>query len=180
MGEGDSCGYFGGKMGAPSRPTSRPTITTTAFCAARPHFLPSQPTADPRPAGYLAVAVLPPPWRARCCTSASSKGRLRPSRAVSQCTSSCRITAEFSVTSSMQGTQTLNAFIYLWMRDARVVVSEVSGIITRSDVLGDTMPLIGRDWSHAGVAGLFVYICAERVRDRVLHLARNRECRHHA
>ena len=36
----------------------------------------------------------------------------------------------------MQGTQTLNAFIYLWMRDARVVVSEVSGIITRSDVLG--------------------------------------------
>lgn len=61
----------------------------------------------------------------------------------------------FSVTSALQGTKTVNGTIYLWPRNAKIVVSDVDGTITRSDVWGQLMPIVGRDWSHPGVAQLF-------------------------
>lgn len=61
----------------------------------------------------------------------------------------------FSVTSALQGTKTVTGTIYLWPRNAKVVVSDVDGTITRSDVWGQLMPIVGRDWSHPGVAELF-------------------------
>ena len=61
----------------------------------------------------------------------------------------------FSVTSAMQGTQEVAAFLYLWRPTAKVVVSDVDGTITRSDLLGNLMPLVGRDWSHSGVTHLY-------------------------
>jgi len=61
----------------------------------------------------------------------------------------------FSVSSAMQGVQHIECAIYLWAPNTRIVVSDVDGTITKSDVLGNLMPLIGRDWSHPGVAELF-------------------------
>ncbi|KAG2618752.1 hypothetical protein PVAP13_3NG079774 [Panicum virgatum] len=49
----------------------------------------------------------------------------------------------------------VDAHIYLWKWNAKIVISDVDGTITRSDVLGQVMPLVGRDWSHSGVARLF-------------------------
>jgi len=37
---------------------------------------------------------------------------------------------------------------------AKIVISDVDGTITKSDVIGQIMPLIGRDWTHEGVANL--------------------------
>lgn len=34
-------------------------------------------------------------------------------------------------------------------------MSDVDGTITRSDVWGQLMPIVGRDWSHSGVAEFF-------------------------
>jgi phosphatidate phosphatase LPIN len=51
--------------------------------------------------------------------------------------------------------QQVDARIYLWKWNSRIVVSDVDGTITRSDVLGQFMPLVGIDWSQTGVTHLF-------------------------
>jgi len=61
----------------------------------------------------------------------------------------------FTVTSKLQGEKSIHGTIYLWPQNAKIIVSDVDGTITRSDVLGQLMPIVGRDWSHDGVADLF-------------------------
>ena len=38
---------------------------------------------------------------------------------------------------------------------AQVVISDIDGTITKSDVLGHFLPVIGQIWAQAGVAKLF-------------------------
>ncbi|GIX65253.1 lipin, putative [Babesia caballi] len=66
----------------------------------------------------------------------------------------------FTVNSALQGTKSVHARLYLWPSDARIVISDVDGTITKSDTLGHIMPILGRDWSHTGVADLFTKIRA--------------------
>ncbi|XP_057722492.1 phosphatidate phosphatase PAH1-like [Arachis stenosperma] len=61
----------------------------------------------------------------------------------------------FSFSTRVLGTQQVDAHIYLWKWDAKIVISDVDGTITKSDVLGQFMPLVGKDWSQSGVARLF-------------------------
>ncbi|KAI3758956.1 hypothetical protein L6452_06529 [Arctium lappa] len=64
-------------------------------------------------------------------------------------------TVTFTFSTSVLGAQKVDARIYLWRWDTRIVISDVDGTITKSDVLGQFMPLVGRDWSHIGVTHLF-------------------------
>ncbi|MFS7972684.1 putative phosphatidate phosphatase [Helianthus anomalus] len=64
-------------------------------------------------------------------------------------------TVTFTFSTSVLGSQKVDARIYLWSWDTRIVISDVDGTITKSDVLGQFMPLVGRDWSHIGVTHLF-------------------------
>ncbi|KAK9054339.1 hypothetical protein SSX86_025417 [Deinandra increscens subsp. villosa] len=68
----------------------------------------------------------------------------------------------FTFSTSVLGTQKVDARIYLWRWDTRIVISDVDGTITKSDVLGQFMPLVGRDWSHIGVTHLFAAIKIEK------------------
>jgi phosphatidate phosphatase LPIN len=61
----------------------------------------------------------------------------------------------FTVHSRLQGVQRLSSRIYLWPHDVKLCVSDVDGTITRSDVLGQILPRVGKDWSHQGVASLY-------------------------
>ncbi|TYJ39944.1 hypothetical protein E1A91_A04G104500v1 [Gossypium mustelinum] len=61
----------------------------------------------------------------------------------------------FSFFSRVLGTQQVEAHLYLWKWNAKIVISDVDGTITKSDVLGQFMPLVGRDWTQSGVANLF-------------------------
>ncbi|KAF8402814.1 hypothetical protein HHK36_010905 [Tetracentron sinense] len=86
----------------------------------------------------------------------------------------------FNFSTRVLGTQKVDAHIYLWKWNARIVISDVDGTITntvqilglfivfftsriqvfkalscRSDVLGQFMPLVGKDWTQSGVARLF-------------------------
>ena len=63
--------------------------------------------------------------------------------------------AQFSVTTAYQGTSRCNCHIYWWKSTDKIVVSDIDGTITKSDVLGHVMPIIGRDWAQSGVASLF-------------------------
>ncbi|XP_073277878.1 phosphatidate phosphatase PAH1-like [Primulina huaijiensis] len=61
----------------------------------------------------------------------------------------------FIFSTRVLGSQKVEAHIYLWKWNTRIVISDVDGTITRSDVLGQFMPLVGRDWTHSGIARLF-------------------------
>ena len=52
----------------------------------------------------------------------------------------------------------LKCDLYLWSSDSKIVISDIDGTITRSDVLGQLMPMIGKDWSHKGITELYTNI----------------------
>lgn len=53
------------------------------------------------------------------------------------------------------GRERLRAYAYVLAPSARVVVSDIDGTVTRSDMLGHVLPRVGLDWSHGGIARLF-------------------------
>ena len=69
-------------------------------------------------------------------------------------------TIVFSVHSSLQGRQVVSSTVWLLERNTRLVVSDVDGTITKSDVLGQLMPRVGYDWSHLGVTSLYSQVTA--------------------
>lgn len=81
--------------------------------------------------------------------------RLRPGKNV----------VAFSFASSLWGKQTVRAHLYLWSWQAKIVVSDVDGTITKSDVIGHLAPMVGKDWNHAGIASLY-----NRIRDNGFEL----------
>ncbi|KAJ3213697.1 hypothetical protein HDU67_002580 [Dinochytrium kinnereticum] len=67
-------------------------------------------------------------------------------------------TVTFSVTSTLQGTASCTSKIFFWDYDVKVVISDVDGTITKSDALGHLFTMVGRDWTHSGVASLYTNI----------------------
>ncbi|EAA34950.3 hypothetical protein GE21DRAFT_1180 [Neurospora crassa] len=55
---------------------------------------------------------------------------------------------------------TCQAYMFLWKHEVPVVISDIDGTITKSDALGHVLNMIGRDWTHAGVAKLYTDIVA--------------------
>lgn len=53
---------------------------------------------------------------------------------------------------------TCTAYMYLWKRDVPIVISDIDGTITKSDAWGHVLTMIGRDWTHQGVAKLYTDI----------------------
>ncbi|KAK2768325.1 hypothetical protein FQN54_000178 [Arachnomyces sp. PD_36] len=53
---------------------------------------------------------------------------------------------------------TCQASMYLWNHKVPIVISDIDGTITKSDALGHVLNMIGRDWTHLGVAKLYTDI----------------------
>jgi len=62
---------------------------------------------------------------------------------------------QFSVTSAFQGTTKCYCQIFLWHHSDKIVISDIDGTITKSDVRGQVFHMIGRDWSQCDVVKLF-------------------------
>ncbi|KAK7470313.1 lipin Ned1 [Stygiomarasmius scandens] len=60
---------------------------------------------------------------------------------------------------SMTGAIACTARIFVWDSTDLVVISDIDGTITKSDGLGHVFAMIGRDWTHLGVAKLYTDIC---------------------
>ena len=58
----------------------------------------------------------------------------------------------------LQGTTVARCHIFLWSNSDKLVISDIDGTITKSDVLGHILPAIGKDWAHSGVADLYTKI----------------------
>lgn len=57
-----------------------------------------------------------------------------------------------------QGKAVCNAHMYYWTYNSPIVISDIDGTITKSDALGHVLTMLGRDWTHQGVAKLFTDI----------------------
>eukprot|EP00050_Salpingoeca_kvevrii_P018557 m.75725 g.75725 ORF g.75725 m.75725 type:complete len:710 (-) comp8092_c0_seq4:231-2360(-) len=68
--------------------------------------------------------------------------------------------AEFSVVSKYQGRATVQCGIYLWNYDDTIVLSDIDGTITKSDVIGHAAAFVGRDWTHVGIASFYSAIAS--------------------
>jgi len=73
--------------------------------------------------------------------------------------------ASFSVTTQYQGTARCTCYVFLWNWNDKIVISDIDGTITKSDVLGQVLPIIGQvlplisnDWSQVGIANLYSMI----------------------
>jgi phosphatidate phosphatase LPIN len=51
-----------------------------------------------------------------------------------------------------------SAYMFYWRHDVPIVISDIDGTITKSDALGHVLTMIGRDWTHQGVAKLYTDI----------------------
>ncbi|KAF9031796.1 LNS2-domain-containing protein [Hymenopellis radicata] len=60
---------------------------------------------------------------------------------------------------SMTGAIVCTARIFVWDSTDLVLVSDIDGTITKSDALGHVFAMVGRDWTHLGVAKLYTDIC---------------------
>ncbi|KAM9500204.1 phosphatidate phosphatase LPIN2 isoform 2-T3 [Clarias gariepinus] len=61
----------------------------------------------------------------------------------------------FSITTQYQGTCRCDGTIYLWHWNDKVIISDIDGTITKSDVFGQILPQLGKDWTHQGIAKLY-------------------------
>lgn len=57
-----------------------------------------------------------------------------------------------------QGKAIVTSKLFVWRWDVPIVISDIDGTITKSDALGHVMTMIGKDWTHIGVAKLFTEI----------------------
>jgi len=64
-------------------------------------------------------------------------------------------TVTYSYKSRVFGTQTLECNMFLWDSEDKVVVSDIDGTITKSDVLGHIYTMVGKDYAHPGIASLY-------------------------
>jgi len=55
---------------------------------------------------------------------------------------------------------TCTSSLWLWPYDVPIVISDIDGTITKSDALGHILNMIGRDWTHIGVAKLYTDIAS--------------------
>lgn len=53
------------------------------------------------------------------------------------------------------GASEIAARIFLWEEDCKIVISDVDGTITKSDTLGQILPMLGQDWVHSGIHALY-------------------------
>ena len=64
----------------------------------------------------------------------------------------------FAVNTNFSGKAVCNARIFLWKHDVQVVISDIDGTITKSDALGHLFSMVGKDWTHPGIANLYTKV----------------------
>lgn len=59
------------------------------------------------------------------------------------------------ILSESKGTCRIFASVYKWKETDKVVISDIDGTITKSDLMGYIFPTIGKDWTQEGVTKLY-------------------------
>merc|ERR1719150_486181 len=157
-------------------PVDEETITTTTDVVAAANVeAPGVDITLSQQTNVDQVAVVNETRKRRSDHSSSSEGEIEIAESKETYKKTLRLTSEliqqlnlkkganeiqFSVTTAYQGTTRCSCHVYLWDYTDKIVISDIDGTITKSDVLGHVMPIIGRDWAQSGVASLFSKIVA--------------------
>ncbi|KAI8921270.1 Lipin/Ned1/Smp2-domain-containing protein, partial [Powellomyces hirtus] len=64
-------------------------------------------------------------------------------------------TITFSVN---QSGASVSAKLFLYDYTCKIVISDIDGTITKSDALGHIFTMVGKDWTHSGIASLYTNI----------------------
>ncbi|KAJ3229554.1 Lipin-3 [Chytriomyces hyalinus] len=161
--------------GPPAPATGPTTVAAAALNEANAAATGTSPPAEVTAAAVpdIAVSSSSPPHAAGSVDGAADGQSVDDEKAGRKYIKSLRMTSEqlkglnlnkgvntisFSVTSRLQGTAICTSKIFLWEHDTRVVISDVDGTITKSDVLGHVFTMVGQDWTHSGVASLYTNI----------------------
>merc|ERR1719361_1461285 len=149
------------------------TTTTTNVVAAANVEVPGVDITLSQQTNVDQVAVVNETRKRRLDHSSSSEGEIEIAESKETYKKTLRLTSEliqqlnlkkganevqFSVTTAYQGTTRCSCHVYLWNYTYKIVISDIEGTITKSDVLGHVLPIIGRDWAQSGVASLFTKI----------------------
>lgn len=62
---------------------------------------------------------------------------------------------EFKVIGNLSEVKSIKNEIYLYNKNAKFIVSDVDGTVTKSDVLGFFLPMFGKDWTQDNISLLF-------------------------
>ena len=57
--------------------------------------------------------------------------------------------------SALQGKVVVEARIYLWGPGTKICICDVDGTITKSDIMGHVMSMVGKDYTHEGICEFF-------------------------
>ncbi len=82
---------------------------------------------------------------------------------------------EFTI-SSYRGIRTLKSHLYLWNYNDKILISDLDGTISRSDLIGQLSYLWGGDWSHKNITKLYNDIYNNGY--KILYLTARTMCQH--
>ncbi|KAJ3360442.1 Lipin-3 [Allomyces javanicus] len=131
---------------APEPPVRAQSVDEIAVPVPADVHLPASPVATPADTAAAADAADRHYMKTLRLTSEQLKS-LGLQRGANQVT--------FTVVSSLQGRAECHARIFLWDWTEKIVISDIDGTITKSDALGHLFTMVGRDWTHSGVASLY-------------------------
>ncbi|KAL8952859.1 MAG: hypothetical protein Q9222_001251 [Ikaeria aurantiellina] len=108
-------------------------------------------------------SMLPPPRRLQADASSGgdpNRNYAKTLRLTSEQLKALRLKPGANAMSFSVNRATCSASMYYWTHDVPIVISDIDGTITKSDALGHVLNMIGRDWTHIGVAKLYTDIVA--------------------
>ncbi|KAL3140747.1 hypothetical protein ABBQ32_005301 [Trebouxia sp. C0010 RCD-2024] len=150
----------GGRTG---KPGSGGLDAAVAAAAAATH--PNSPAAQQLALEALGSELSPPAANMVSELVASQQGRPPPGRRRAFVPSPAQLKAlplqygQNTIDFIFAG-QRQRAYIHFFNWNSRLVISDIDGTITKSDLLGHLLPRVGYDWSHRGVTRLFTNIKA--------------------
>ncbi|KAF2017658.1 LNS2-domain-containing protein [Aaosphaeria arxii CBS 175.79] len=104
-----------------------------------------------------AVGLLSPP-QSPDATTGGTKSYAKTLRLTSEQLKALDLRPGSNTMSFTVNRSTCQAYMFYWKHDTPIVISDIDGTITKSDALGHVLNMIGRDWTHLGVAKLYTDI----------------------
>ncbi|PCH40827.1 LNS2-domain-containing protein [Wolfiporia cocos MD-104 SS10] len=156
------------------RPDLRPMNTApSSVQRSRTEMLEKGPLPVKRSSSVASAPVVPrSPEPESPASDVSSDEEKRPTRVRKRYAKTLRLTSEqlksldlkpgantITFSLSATGAVACTARLFVWDHTDQVVISDIDGTITKSDALGHVFTMIGRDWTHLGVAKLYTDIC---------------------
>ncbi|KAF5402795.1 hypothetical protein PHET_03702 [Paragonimus heterotremus] len=116
----------------------------TGYLSEEEHGTPNQPGIGRRKSSFIHRRLSS---QATCFLTSDQLKKLNLCQGVNE--------AVFSVITKYQGTCQCACYVYLWDWTDKIVISDIDGTITRSDLLGQLMPLVGLQWIQPKVVQLY-------------------------